>query len=175
MMMLNQHKQACDLVEQCLEDYSSYPDLAQFRFLAARCLIAEIEFEAAKEQLQKIVEGTTNKPSQNAQAFWMLGEVNFLQRDYAAAIQQYKQAMQIGEQPAWHARSLIQMAKCFELQAAPLDAMAAYQAVVSNYPNSDVAENARARLEQLTRWNQGQIATPLASQSTKSQPPKIQR
>jgi TolA-binding protein len=175
MVMLNQRKQAAQLVDQCLKGYSSYPDLAQFRFLAARCLIAEIEFEAAKEQLQKIVDGATNKPAQNAQAFWMLGEVNFLQRDYAAAIQQYQRAMQIGEQPTWHARALIQMAKCYELQAAPLDALAAYQAVVNNYPHSDVAENARIRLEQLTNWNESQIATPLASQSSKSQPAKIQR
>lgn len=175
MLVLNRHQQAAQLVERCLENYPSYPDLAQFRLLAARCCIAEIEFEAARDQLRKLIDDPFSKPVQIAQAMWMQGEVSFLQRDYATAILQYKRVLQVADQPAWYARALVQMAKCYELQGAPLDALSSYRAVVNAYPQSEVAETARNRLEQLTSWTDNPITPPEAAQSAEYQQTTIQR
>jgi TolA-binding protein len=180
----NQYRQSIQLIDECLEKYPNYPDRALFRFLAARCLIAEIEFASASQQLRAIVAGESKRPAQLAQALWMLGEVNFLQRDYSAAIQEYSRVLQIVDQPVWHGRALLQMAKCHELQSAPLEAIAAYRTVVDKYPQSDVAQDARARLHQIlpgredlqfTSGNDNKTATPAVTKSTATTSPKIER
>ncbi len=164
--------QARSLAGNCIERFPSYSSLSQFRFVIAKCDVADIDFEAARKQLAAVIETESKATAEGShangesfdQAWWMLGELDFMQRNYATALERY--AMVLGQSPIlhepqtsqnsepmraspWKARALLQSAKCYEMLGNPLEAHAAYQSIMTQYPQSDVATAARQRLKAL--------------------------
>jgi tetratricopeptide (TPR) repeat protein len=174
MVLLGQFNQAKSAIADSLAEYPTYPELSQFRILAARCAIAEIEFDGARDQLEKVINSSSSSPTLIAQAKWMLGEIYFLQRNTQVAIEHYRQVLEIPDQQAWHARSLLQLAKCHELQAEPNLALEAYQSILTRHPSSDVVVVARSRVSQLTNQDTTLAKLPV-SQASENKLPAIQR
>lgn len=176
-VMLGQYRQAAQLIRESLTKDSTYPALHQFRFLLARCLIAEIEFDAARQQLHAIAADASSSPETVAQAIWMLGEIDLMQRNYPAAIAQYTRVVQFSDPSPWQARAMIQMAKCHELTGSVQDAIIVYQNVLDRYPQSQQSQVAQQRLAQLQPHAQAKsAASPKQDQQSPTvatQPPEI--
>lgn len=165
--------QARSIALSCIERFPNYSSLSQFRFVVAKCDIAQIDFEAARKQLAAVIESGTESnaprtaaanPESVDQAWWMLGELDVMQRNYAVALERYAMVLNGARvpqdtQPAldskasrespWKPRALLQSAKCHEMMGNPLEAYSAYQSIVTQYPHSDVATAARQRLKAL--------------------------
>jgi TolA-binding protein len=165
--------QARSLALSCIERFPNYSSLSQFRFVVAKCDIAQIDFEAARKQLAAVIESGTDSnaprtamsnPESIDQAWWMLGELDVMQRNYAVALTRYAMVLNAARgprdsQPAldskasrespWKPRALLQSAKCHEMMGNPIEAYSAYQSIVTQYPRSDVANAARQRLKAL--------------------------
>ncbi|MFO0943074.1 MAG: tetratricopeptide repeat protein [Pirellulales bacterium] len=151
LLLSNQTSSALQLSQAALKDFPQYACANQFRFLVARCQIAQVEFEVANQTLKLMTEYKLgNSDTDVAQAWWMLGEVDFLQRNYRDALQKYTQVLEVNVSTAWHARALIQAGKCYELLGAPNDALSLYQRVTVQFPQSEVASAAQSRIQQLT-------------------------
>lgn len=165
--------QSRSIALSCIERFPNYSSLSQFRFVVAKCDIAQIDFEAARKQLAAVIESgrdsnaprtATSNPESIDQAWWMLGELDVMQRNYAVALDRYAMVLNRTRvpqdiQPAldskafrespWKPRALLQSAKCHEMMGNPLEAYSAYQSIVTQYPQSDVANAARQRLKAL--------------------------
>lgn len=184
--------QARSIAQISLERFTNYSSLSQFRFVVAKCDIAQIDFEAARRQLAAVIESGTESNAQKTtvanpesidQAWWMLGELDVMQRNYAAALQRYAMVLN-GErgpqdtQPSldskasrespWKPRALLQSAKCHEMMGNPLEAYSAYQSIVTQYPQSEVATAARQRLKalELTKNNSANNQPPASPTNT---------
>lgn len=140
---------AAELLAKGLKIYSDYPALHEFRFLLARCAIADIDFQVATAQIQQVVELSQPGSDPRSRAQWMLGEIEFLQRKYHQAIQYYCQVIESSGQPKWQARALLQRAKCSEMLGQSSEAIADYRRIVDELAQSDVADQAAQRLNQL--------------------------
>lgn len=152
---------AAELLANGLKIYSDYPALHEFRFLLARCAIADIEFQVAKEQMQQVVEQSQPGSEHRSRALWTLGEIELLQRNYQQAYQYYRQVIESSGQPQWQARALLQQAKCCEMLGQGGEAMAAYRRILDEFAQSDVVDQANHRLTLL------QAAQPKSSTATK--------
>jgi TolA-binding protein len=80
----------------------------------------------------------------------MLGEVDLLQRNYRQALQNYLSVLDLQTPSDWHPRALYQAGKCYETLGSPLDALATYQRIAAQYPQSEVVPAAAKRIQQLT-------------------------
>lgn len=169
----NDFAQARAIALSCIERFPNYSSLSQFRFVVAKCDIAQIDFDPARKQLSAVIEygsqanasKTTVANSESIdQAWWMLGELDVMQRNYAAALQRYAMVLngtlvpevtqptldsKASRESPWKPRALLQSAKCHEMMGNPLEAYSAYQSIVTQYPQSDVATAARQRLQDL--------------------------
>ncbi|MEC8556550.1 MAG: hypothetical protein VXZ82_16190 [Planctomycetota bacterium] len=102
--------------------------LAEIEFLQAQAAIAQIDFEAAIKLLGDVeAEAKKNRHTEYlAKAVWLQGEVWFLKRDYANAIQSYDRVLRL-QTEEWTQRAALQRAKCLELSGQWQLALAAYQ------------------------------------------------
>ncbi len=134
-----------------LNEHPQYTNANQLRFLIVRCQIAQVEFDNAKQALHWLADpSNTSRETEIAQARWMLGEIDLLQRNYRQALQNYLSVLELQTPSAWHPRAIFQAGKCHEMLGSPLDALAAYQSIANQYPQSEVAAAAINRIQQLT-------------------------
>lgn len=102
--------------------------LTEFQFLQAQAAIARIDFETAVKLLGDVAAEAkkSSRTEHLAKAVWLQGEVSFLKRDYANAIQSYEQVLQL-QSKEWTPRAALQRAKCLELSGQWQLALAAYK------------------------------------------------
>ncbi len=142
--------QARQLLVDAKQQHADFEFAFEFDYLLARCAIARIEFDEAASHLRQVISSPSaanNEPA--ARATWMLGEVYFLQRQYAPAIEAYYQVVRMDAFPQWQARALLQAAKCHEHEGKPTEALADYKraAAIANSPQ--VCREATARIASL--------------------------
>lgn len=177
-ILIRQHDyaSASHLLRQSLEQYPDYEHRSEMHFLLARCAIANIEFEEAIEHLQLVLAAPVATPQDGdqytnpysdqarearARAQWMVGEIRFLQRDYAAAIAAYSAVVDFGSE-LWSRRAMIQQAKCQELVGDQRAALASYRQVVQMSADSTEGVFARKRIAQIDL-----ASTPVSSHTIK--------
>ena len=102
--------------------------LPEFQFLQAQAAIAQIDFETAMKLLGDVETeaGRSKHTEHRAKALWLQGEVSFLKRDYANAIQCYEQVLKLRTKD-WSQPAALQRAKCLELSGQWQLALAAYE------------------------------------------------
>ena len=82
-------------------------------------------------------------------AGFMIGELYFLKKDYAAAITHFFTVAYAYGYPVWQADAHFEAARCFELLGKTDQARQSYRAVVDEFPTSDKREAAERRLAAL--------------------------
>jgi outer membrane protein assembly factor BamD (BamD/ComL family) len=115
------------------------------------------------------VAATTNRGEVGARARFMLGEIYFEKKDFATASKEYQRAMfgyggeqALPETKNWQAKSGYQAARCAEVRIqdakdakAKADALAEakrfYTFVAEKHPTSELAPDAKKRLEVLSK------------------------
>jgi len=122
----------------------------EFDFLIARGLETEGLLSDAREQFEKVITSATGNQTETAACSqWRIGETYFHQENYKSAIAEYYKVDSLYAYPKWRAAALIQAGKCQEHLANPKNASKLYQKLLSRYPESELAAEARARMDKL--------------------------
>lgn len=101
--------------------------------------------ELAIPLLNRVVNGARDETG--AEALYLLGQESVLRGNARQAIETLgRMAVLFPGWPTWMARSLFAQGEAFESLNEPGEALRLYTELVTTYPNSDVAEAARARI-----------------------------
>ena len=135
---------------QAKRDHADFAQAYEFDYLLARCAVARIEFDEARRLLQSVIDApAANGTEAVPRAAWMLGEVHFLQRHFAQALQAYGSVSSMNKFPEWQARALLQSAKCHELLGQTSQALVDYQQALQLSQQPEVQDSATERVTAL--------------------------
>ena len=131
---------------------NQYPDFSlqhEVDYLLGRSLAARGSFREARKHYNAVVAGDmVGERELTAMAHWMIGESLLHQKDYDRAIESYRALKQLPF-ARWRAASLLQIGTCRERLADPRRATEVYTELVTEYPDSRPAAQARQRLQRL--------------------------
>ncbi len=107
-------------------------------------------FEEAMGEYQQVL--AKSKAESAARAQFMIGEIQFQQKKYAAAVQSFYLVLYGYPFPQWQADAAFEAAKCFEaLPNKKSQAIKQYQELIEKFPQSDKVTAAKSRIEALQR------------------------
>lgn len=146
------------IVSAIRNDFPEWNRRTEVDYLLSRCLIARAEFDSARTILLAIVEHAKrevglnpNRPSTlAARSAWMIGETFMMQQRYEEASQAYGQVLQFPTESFWCAASIAQRGLCAEQLNRVQEAKEHYEKVITDFPESPFAQNARTRLSGLS-------------------------
>ena len=162
---LEQWQQALDTITPLFEKFPKSPYLAEAYFERGRARQKLNQLDAAIKDYQQAVDRSRGEVGTRAQ--FMIGEIRFGRKQYAAAIKDFKRAMyRYGSEkvaPAiqnWQAKAALEAGRCAELnmQSAKTvaerkqwtaDAVTFYRFVVDRFPKHELASQANRRLQAL--------------------------
>ena len=122
----------------------------EFDFLIARGLESEGLLSDARQQFEKVIASPNgSKTAAAAHSQWRIGETYFHQEKYKLAIAEYYKVDSLYAYPNWRAAALLQAGKCQEHLANPKNALKLYQQLLTRYPNSEFATEAKGRMAQI--------------------------
>lgn len=145
---------------------SAMQDWKQSESLATRALavdatspyLAEVLYEQAwslqnqgkLDEALKLYEDVTMRSDAEvaARARFLIGEIFFERKDHKEAIRNFFKAA-VYNYPQWQAAAHYEAGRCFEVLKDPAQARKSYQEVVTKFPESDRAAEAKKRLEAL--------------------------
>jgi tetratricopeptide (TPR) repeat protein len=135
------------LLEASKQKYVHFSAAYEFDYLLARCAIATIDFDAARQYLQQVINAPLAAGKEaTARAGWMVGETYFLQHQYDQALASYRPIIDLVAFPTWQARARLQSAKCYELLGQPEYALRAYISIDSGLAEPVVVQEATERI-----------------------------
>ena len=138
-------KEALKLATQVRDKFPSFNQRFEADYLIGRCMSKKARFSEARDAYREVVNSTSaNQTETAAMAQWMIGETYFHQRDYANAIQAYTQVDTLNAAHRWKAAAMLQTAKCFELTGEVQQANKFYHQVMTEYPNTSFATDAKS-------------------------------
>lgn len=134
---------------------------ADEKLFAEHDLAPEAEFEKAwalnytekTDEALKLFEQVAGMTDREvaARARFMVGEIYFAKKQHQEAIRNYFVAAYGFGYPKWQAASHFEAGRCFEVLKKPEEAIKSYREVVDNFPDSDKAAAAQARLQALRK------------------------
>ena len=137
--------EALKLATQVRDEFPSFNQRFEADYLIGRCMSKKARFSEARKAYREVVNSTSaNQTETAAMAQWMIGETYFHQRDYANAILAYAQVDTLNSAHRWKAAALLQTAKCFELTGEVQQANKFYRQVMTEYPNTSFATDAKS-------------------------------
>ena len=93
--------------------------------------------------LLMVVVGCTRKPTKTAQGYWDSAAINFEQRNYEVAVQEYEKIVKFYPQDDMAVRALFLVAEIWKSNLNNTKkAIDIYRKIISLYPDSDKAPNA---------------------------------
>ena len=138
---------AFELAGTIAERFPEFRQQHEVDYLVGRCLSHQARFREARESYERVVNSPAGARTETAaMAQWMIGETYFHQKDYEQAIRAYLRVESLCAFPRWQAAALLQAAKCFELQGKRPDAERLYAQLIKDYPGTEYAAGATARL-----------------------------
>ncbi|MBN2475027.1 MAG: tetratricopeptide repeat protein [Pirellulales bacterium] len=84
-----------------------------------------------------------------ARAQFMIGEIQFEQKNHAEAIKSFYKVIYGYGYPQWQADATYEAARCFEVRREPDKAVQLYRMLIEKYADSDKVSLAKQRIEQL--------------------------
>jgi tetratricopeptide (TPR) repeat protein len=153
LVKLRRSREAIPLLEQAKQAYPDFAQRHEFDYLLARCSIADVDFDRAREHLRNVVDSPSAAGSEAVlRAQWMIGETHLLQRDYSQAVVAYEQVTASAGKSPWRVRAWVQAGKCFELLNQSQRAVESYTAALQAESLEDESlvatrQEARERIE----------------------------
>ncbi len=152
MLKMKQYAALQARVEESKNRFADFDRLHEFDYLLARAAMLQVDFDGARTHLRAIIQATgVNQPAPRARAQWMLGETYFMEQKFDEAIGEYKVVADRGVPQPWQTLSLMQMAKCYELQNRSDEALAAYRRVIQESKDPKIQQDATARVDVIER------------------------
>lgn len=121
-------------------------ELTLVKLLEAEVSIRRAQFSGARSRLREVIDSTESEASLRGRAQWLMGETYYLQQDFVAAIEAYRQVEVLDPGGVWSAVSLIQAGKSFEQLGRTHQAAVCYLGLVERFADSRYASFARERL-----------------------------
>ncbi len=123
----------------------------EFRFLGhfyrGRALMGVGQLDRALDEFQQALKSPSSEIAARAQ--FMIGEVHFARGAYEEAIREFLKVDVVYEIPRWRAAALVEAGKCYEKLNQPKAAADLYRRVLREFPDAEVAREAKERLSTL--------------------------
>jgi cellulose synthase operon protein C len=143
----NRWNDAYEIASGIEKDYPNFEQQYEADYLLGRCLANRAEFDAARLMYGRAIRSAVGAKTETAaRARWMIGETYFHQKNYEAAIREYKAVEILYDYPTWQAGALLQAGKCYERLGDAKEAVKLYQKIVKTYPNTSFAKDAAKEL-----------------------------
>lgn len=131
LVRLRRSREAVPVLRQAKESYPDFAQRHEFDYLLARCAIADVDFDQARQHLRDVVEAPSAAGTEAVlKAQWMIGETYLLQREHQPALEAYQTVIAFAGQSPWRLRALVQAGKCLELLDQPVRAAEQYAAAL---------------------------------------------
>ncbi len=144
----NHWDEAYQIAAKIAADFPGFEQQYEVDYVMGRCLANQADFEGARREYQKVINSAAGAKTETAaMAQWMIGESFFHQKNYAAARREYLRLEILYAYPTWQAAALLQAGKCNELLGEADEARRLYQRILTVYPKTPFAEQARKKLQ----------------------------
>jgi tetratricopeptide (TPR) repeat protein len=146
-------------------DHSLHLALADL--LEAELQVRRTKFVPARQRLESVAHSNDVDASIRARAQWLIGETYYLQQNFAAAIDAYRQVEEIAgettEAARWISAALVQAGKSFEQLGRTRAAALCYGNLLDRFPDSAHARLASQRMAAIEPQRPGDA--PISSQT----------
>ena len=144
---LKEWDKSIEFLDKCTDQFpdSPYAPQAFYEQGWARQNLGNLD-EAVK-LYQKVISITDTEVAARAQ--FMIGEVQFGQKDYKEAIRSYFKVMYGYSYPTWQAQATFEAARCFEVLEKTDQAVKLYRELIEKFPEGDRAPLAKKRIQEL--------------------------
>jgi len=139
------------MAESVAKNYPEFELQYEADFLIGRCLHAEARLDDARAAFARVTASPRGAKTETAaKAQWWIAETYFHQKNYEAALREYLRLEILYDFPVWRAAALLQAGKCQMQLGAPAEAIALFERLLKNYPESPVAAEAKETLAKLS-------------------------
>lgn len=148
----NDWLRAAKIATQGQNSFPDFPAAFEFEYVIGRALEDAGKLTDAREHYEKVIESKQGGSTETAAiAQWRIGETYFHQEEYVQAIKAYYRVHSLFSYEHWRSAALIQAGKCQEHLRKNKHAMKLYLQLLKDFPNSQFADEAQTRIDQLTR------------------------
>jgi TolA-binding protein len=143
---LRQWHEALEVARAIEAEFPDFPEQHEVDYVIGRCLAAQADFTGAREAFARAVQSPRGAATETAvMAQWMTGETYFHQENFAAALAEYEKVDKQHRFAQWRAAALLQAGKCHEHLGQWDQAVAAYERMLQDFPDHDLAAEAARR------------------------------
>jgi TolA-binding protein len=147
LVQLKQWHEALEVARTLSTESPDFEQGYEVDYVIGRCLAAQADFAGARAAYTRVLESPRAARTETAAlAQWMIGETYYHQEDFAAASAEYEQVERKFPAARVRAAALLQAGKCHEHLGHWDAAVAAYQRMIKECPESDLAEEAARRV-----------------------------
>jgi TolA-binding protein len=105
--------------------------------------------DEALELYEQVIAKTGTETAAKAQ--FMIGEIQFADKQHAAAVSSFFKVIYGYSVPRWQAEASYEAGRCFEVLRKPTQAVKMYEELVSKFPDAEIAAAAKERLAELKK------------------------
>lgn len=146
----NEWSTVLEIAETIPEQFPNFAQQYEVDYLVGRALASQALFEEARQAYLRVLRSKSGGKTETAAiSQWMIGETYFHQKSYAIALREYLRLEILFAFPTWQSAALLQAGKCHELLGEWDNATEAYHRILKEYPNTEFADDATARLEKI--------------------------
>lgn len=144
---LKQWEKSLEFLNQCTDQFPDSPYAPQAFYEQGWARQNLGDFDPAIKLYQRAIAIQDGEVAARAQ--FMIGEIQFAQKDYKEAINSYFKVMYGYSFPTWQAEATFEAARCFEVLKKVDKAVDLYRELVEKFPESTRVALAKERIEKL--------------------------
>lgn len=133
------------LCQQCLTDFPETSQRMLLRYKTALAVFNQKNEDEAQKQFQQITEEDNGIHA--ARSLFMLGEIQFLKKDFTNAIRTFYKVIYGFEDAQLQADALFEAARCFESLGQKDKADSHFRQLIEKYPASDKVDAAKKKIK----------------------------
>ena len=110
------------------------------------------KLDEAAALYEKVLAKTDGEPAARAQ--FLIGEIQFQQKKFTAAVRSFSIVIDGYSYPQWQAEAAYEAGRSFEAMGKKAQAVKQYRELIDKYPESEKVSSAKQRMEQLPKQNE---------------------